>query len=361
MSVIEKKVGNECQAEAEFQVLNSKERQQFDKRTLAQVLLTDLQNFVYFFSPLIIIHNLAWLVKPFLTNTPGSPWQLLWNQFLDAFGEDTFSLYVYGTFAVSSSTYMTVTMIYAAMDFTQQPKFLMKYKVQPGKNQPPKFRTFLKILGVVTMNELMSIPMLMLTYNSWANTAGASPENFKILPDVYATFGHLFVAMLCHDVCFYHFHRLLHHRKLYKHIHKMHHEWQAPMALAAIYAHPVDHFLVGVVGPSAGPLLTGCPLPVQWVWMNWLIIQVMGDHSGYHFPLLFSPEFHDYHHMKFHTSYGWLTFWDWFYGTDIEFQKTEVHKDRHFRIHSTKSAREYFPDPVSTKHRTATTNKAKQG
>ena len=49
---------------------------------------------------------------------------------------------------------------------------------------------------------------------------------------------------------------------------------------------------------------------------------------------------------RFHTSYGWLTFWDWFYGTDIEFVKNEVHNDRHIRIHSTKSAKELFPDPV---------------
>ena len=48
--------------------------------------------------------------------------------------------------------------------------------------------------------------------------------------------------------------------------------------------------------------------------------------------------------FRFHTSYGWLTFWDWFYGTDIEFQKAAVNKDRHFRIHSTKSAREIVPD-----------------
>ena len=48
-------------------------------------------------------------------------------------------------------------------------------------------------------------------------------------------------------------------------------------------------------------------------------------------------------HYRFHTSYGWLTFWDWFYGTDIEFQTT-VQEKRHFRIHSTKSARQIFPD-----------------
>jgi len=83
---------------------------------------------------------------------------------------------------------------------------------------------------------------------------------------------------------------------------------------------------------------------VGWLWYCWLQLNAQCDHSGYHFPMIASPEFHDYHHLKFHTSYGWLSFWDWFYGTDTEFQKTKVHKKRHMRLHTTKSARELFPD-----------------
>ena len=49
-------------------------------------------------------------------------------------------------------------------------------------------------------------------------------------------------------------------------------------------------------------------------------LQVMNDHSGYHFPLSFSPEFHDFHHLKFHTSYGWLGVQDWIHGTDAQFK-----------------------------------------
>ena len=54
--------------------------------------------------------------------------------------------------------------------------------------------------------------------------------------------------------------------------------------------------------------------------------------------------------FRFHTSYGWLHFWDWFHGTDIEFQKSKVHKERHFRLHTLKSAREIVPDPPKDKN-----------
>ena len=52
--------------------------------------------------------------------------------------------------------------------------------------------------------------------------------------------------------------------------------------------------------------------------------------------------------FRFHTSYGWLSFWDWFWGTDYEFEKATIHKERNIRLHTTKSARELVPDPVKT-------------
>lgn len=36
---------------------------------------------------------------------------------------------------------------------------------------------------------------------------------------------------------------VFHHRALYKHIHKRHHEWKKPMAVNTEYAHPVEHLV----------------------------------------------------------------------------------------------------------------------
>jgi len=50
---------NRRRDEDKFQVIDQEERKKYDKRTLVQVFATDLQNIVYFFTPLIVIHNVA--------------------------------------------------------------------------------------------------------------------------------------------------------------------------------------------------------------------------------------------------------------------------------------------------------------
>ena len=48
-----------------------------------------------------------------------------------------------------------------------------------------------------------------------------------------------------------------------------------------------------------GILVMAPQIPVAWLWYCWLTFQTQNDHSGYHFPIMFSPEFHDYHHLKY--------------------------------------------------------------
>ena len=42
------------------------------------------------------------------------------------------------------------------------------------------------------------------------------------------------------DTWHYWVHRLMHDRKLYKYVHKVHHNFQAPFGMVAEYAHPVE-------------------------------------------------------------------------------------------------------------------------
>lgn len=107
----------------------------------------------------------------------------------------------------------------------------------------------------------------------------------------------VYVCSLTYEVCFYLSHRLLHHKALYKTVHKVHHEWTASIAIIALYSHPLEHLLVNLGSVFMGIVLTGCHLATAWLWLGLLLCSTLGDHSGYHMPFLHSAEFHDYHHL----------------------------------------------------------------
>jgi methylsterol monooxygenase len=52
----------------------------------------------------------------------------------------------------------------------------------------------------------------------------------------------------------------------------------------------------------------------------------INSHCGYHFPFFPSPEFHDYHHLKFNTNYGVVGILDSLHGTDSMFIGSEQEK-----------------------------------
>jgi methylsterol monooxygenase len=112
-------------------------------------------------------------------------------------------------------------------------------------------------------NQALSLPLTIATHDlQWG------PRNtydVTFVPTVYQTFAYLLAAMVGHDTIFYHSHRMLHHRFLYKHIHKKHHEWTAPIAACSAYSHPLEH-VTSLVSTGTGLVLAGAPIPVFWIW-----------------------------------------------------------------------------------------------
>ena len=60
----------------------------------------------------------------------------------------------------------------------------------------------------------------------------------------------LVICVLVEEVLFYYSHRLLHSRWFYGRVHKQHHEYKAPVGMAAIYAHPLEFAASDLVSRS---------------------------------------------------------------------------------------------------------------
>ncbi|ORZ06709.1 hypothetical protein BCR42DRAFT_383859 [Absidia repens] len=167
------------------------------------------------------------------------------------------------------------------------------------------------------------------------NVAAPFPTWSYILPQ-------LVIFLIIEDAYHYAVHRLMHWPPLYKKIHKVHHEYAAPIGIAAEYAHPLETSILGL-GTIGGPLfyhaITFYYLETSKDWhlhlftmLVWIVVrltQAVDAHSGYDFPWSlhhFIPfwagaEHHDYHHQAFVGNYASsFRWWDYLFGTDKKYR-----------------------------------------
>lgn len=196
-----------------------------------------------------------------------------------------------------------------------------------------------------------------------------------------------------------------HSKKVYKYIHKQHHLWQSPVAVTAIYAHPVgeferawpwnrfvwlhglffetEHIFSNILPPFLGVFICRSHIATAWLWFTMALLSTLNAHSGYHFPFFPSPQAHDFHHLKwvgiystlwmfsivqtlegdawyqallqkdgylkiffrFNCNYGMLGLLDRLHGTDTLFRNSPQGQ-RHLMLLSFIPAHEQFPNEV---------------
>ena len=203
-----------------------------------------------------------------------------------------------------------------------RPKLMEQYKVQKNAKRPTSDE-YWKCAKLIISNQILLLPLYAVhhfimnwrTNNTYASV-NAWPSFWKLIVDIM-------IFLIVEEILFYYVHRLLHHKYIYKYIHKIHHEFTAPGGMSAIYAHPIE-YIFGVLLPShIGPILCGSHLVTQTVWFMAAIVNTINSHSGYHLPLMPSPEAHDYHHLSFTNCFGVLGILDWIHGTDKNFRASE--------------------------------------
>lgn len=227
-----------------------------------------------------------------------------------------FDLRCWGTLAVFLTVYWCVGLAFLFIDLTDQPAFLVRRRIARPVGGKWRHHLLTKLpalfTNLITNQLVIFVPMALCT--GWCARLRVEEALPSLWLEVMPQFL-LFVVV--EEFLFFASHSLLHHPFLYKHVHKKHHEFKSPTALAAVYAHPAEVLLSNLLP------LWGVPNYVHsslFTWYLWIVVAVIGTqyhHSGYRMLpawLDHNPDFHDQHHAKFEGNYGLL------YGLDLIFQ-----------------------------------------
>ncbi|KAJ7944814.1 methylsterol monooxygenase 1-1-like [Quillaja saponaria] len=198
-----------------------------------------------------------------------------------------------------------------------------KYKIQPKvrlsfaemtRCYRDVMRMFFLVVGPLQLVSYPSIKMIGI------RTGLPLPSGWEIISQ-------LAVYFMVEDYTNYWMHRFLHGKWGYEKIHRVHHEYTAPIGYAAPYAHWAEVLILGI--PSfLGPALVPGHMITFWLWIALRQIEAIDTHSGYDFPWSLTKyipfyggaEYHDYHHYVGGQSQSnfasVFTYCDYLYRTD---------------------------------------------
>jgi lathosterol oxidase len=115
------------------------------------------------------------------------------------------------------------------------------------------------------------------------------------------------------DCLIYYIHRGLHHRSVYKYLHKSHHKWIMPTPFASHAFHPVDGYAQSLpyhIFPFIFPLQKFAYVAL-FIFINiWTVLIHDGEYVADN-PIINGAACHTMHHLYFNFNYGqFTTLWD---------------------------------------------------
>jgi len=140
-------------------------------------------------------------------------------------------------------------------------------------------------------------------------------------------FGSIVCAIFLHDAYFYWTHRLMHHRRIFRTFHRVHHLSNNPSPWAAYSFAPAEAVVEAGIFPLVALLVPIHPAAFG-LFMLWQIFFNVLGHTGFEFhpkwlmntPLRFilnTPTNHVMHHEKMRGNYGlYFNIWDRLMGTN---------------------------------------------
>ncbi|KAF7170381.1 hypothetical protein CNMCM6106_005110 [Aspergillus hiratsukae] len=239
-----------------------------------------------------------------LVNHLANTWQDLVEQYPAGVIEIGISVFVSIFALIVPST------IFLLID-TTFPDFARRHKKQADAKRPHGVQ-LVKCILVVILNITLAIATVVLSKVrlGWDYSPFRADPN---LPSAGRLLLDLVYATLCREVMVYYIHRLSHWPWFYKHIHRVHHEFQAPIGFVAGYIHPIESEINGGA-PLYVPLaLRRAHMLSYMVFFFGTVFYVVLDHTGYLF--LGNARAHDLHHERVNCNFGTIGLLDWVHGT----------------------------------------------
>jgi plant 4,4-dimethylsterol C-4alpha-methyl-monooxygenase len=230
-----------------------------------------------------------------------------------------YTMFVAGCFLSQLLGYVLGVLPYAVLD-ALRPRALARRKIQPGRyaTRADARRAAAALAGLFCG---VMLPLIA-AGGRYLRLAGISRDG--PLPGARTLLVEMAFCLVVEDYLNYWLHRALHTPWLYNNVHAVHHEFTAPFALMAAYAHPAEVVILAL--PTfAGPALIAPHMFSVFVWQLLRNYEAIDIHSGYEtalsaktlFPSYAGADHHDFHHYMHSGNFASVFVWcDRLYGTD---------------------------------------------